>query len=136
MKIFYLVALLTFATLFSHIFPENNLVNPISKTFLPHGEQVVQKGNFTKIPNVAEYKKGDWNNLLAVLKHMTIKQALQYAKEHLEVDFFFYVKDGELVLEIGDGNYRIFQQGDAVFFKGTPWWGAVEGQADGYVRVP
>lgn len=88
---------------------------------------------FQKIPDVAHYKMADWKNVVGVKKNMTVSRAVRYAKKHPEITYFFYVKGGRMILENETG-YRRFDQGDAVFFTGTPWWGSAPDLADGYIK--
>jgi hypothetical protein len=90
---------------------------------------------FDKIENVAQYKNADWSQVIGIAKNVKLSKVAKIANEQYpETTYFFYVKGGQMVLETEDGNYRVFHHGDAVFFKGTPWWGSAPGLADGYVR--
>lgn len=90
---------------------------------------------FTKIENVAQYKNADWSQVIGIAKNVKLSKVDKIANEQYpETTYFFYVKGGQMVLETPDGSYRVFHHGDAVFFKGTPWWGSAPGLADGYVR--
>jgi hypothetical protein len=90
---------------------------------------------YDKASDVAQYKNADWSQVVGIMKETTLENALKYAQNHDEVTFFFYVKGYQMVLETENGDYRLFHQGDAVFFKGTPWWGSAPGLADGYVKI-
>ena len=87
---------------------------------------------FQRLPNVAQYKGADWQNVVAIARAVTLKEAKHIAKERSEVTYFFYTK-GTMILETPEGNVRFFSQGDAVFFTGEPWWGSAPGLADGYL---
>lgn len=86
-----------------------------------------------EIPNVAQYKLADWSGVVDVARGITVEEAKWIAHENPEITFFFYTKGYQMVLEYPEG-YRIFQQGDAVFFKGEPWWGEANDLADGYIK--
>lgn len=86
-----------------------------------------------KIPNVAQYKLADWSGVVDVARGITLEEAKWRALENPEITFFFYTTGLQMVLEYPEG-YRIFQHGDAVFFKGEPWWGEAIGLADGYIK--
>jgi hypothetical protein len=92
------------------------------------------EGMFEKIPDVAQYKNADWDNVIGIAHHVSLAEAQRMAAENPEVTFFFYMTGVSMVLEREDGTYRHFVQGDAVFFSGTPWWGSAAGYADGYVK--
>ncbi len=87
-----------------------------------------------KIDNVAQYKFGDWSGLVGISRGISRSEAMWIASQDPEITFFFYTKGGRMVLETPEGGYRIFQHGDAVFFKGEPQWGEANGLADGYVK--
>lgn len=87
-----------------------------------------------KIPDVAQYKLADWSGVVAIARGVSIQEAKWIAHENPEIDFFFYTKGCQMVLEYPEG-YRVFHEGDAVFFKGEPWWGEATDLADGYVKA-
>lgn len=89
---------------------------------------------FQKIKDVAQYKNADWSNVIGIAKHVTLDEAFRMAKENPVITFFFYMKGSQMILETTDGRYRVFHQGDAVFFSGQPWWGSAPGYADGYIK--
>jgi hypothetical protein len=90
---------------------------------------------FQKVPNVAQYKEADWSHVVGIAYGITLDEAQQIAQEDSEITFFFHTKGYQMVLEKTDGTYRVFHEGDTVFFKGSPWWGSAPGLADGYVRT-
>ncbi|MBI5274750.1 MAG: hypothetical protein HY860_06845 [Chlamydiales bacterium] len=90
---------------------------------------------FQKIVNVAQYKAADWNNVVGVAKDISLEHAYKIANDNPDIDFFFYTKGGQMVLEKENGEYRVFRHGDTVFFSGTPWWGSAPGLADGYIKA-
>lgn len=92
------------------------------------------EGSFQKVGNVAQYKFGDWSGVIGIARNVSRNEALRIANENPEITFFFYTKGARIVLETQDGDYRVFRHGDAVFFKGQPWWGEANGLADGYLR--
>ncbi len=89
---------------------------------------------FDKIPDVAQYKNADWSQVVGIARGVPLSEACRIAELNPEITFFFYTKGYQMVLETEDGDYRVFHQGDAVFFTGEPWWGSAPGLADGYVR--
>jgi|GEM_PF-3198732 len=109
--------------------PKNDITNQI-----PFYEEPINE-NFEKIDNVAQYKNADWSDVLFIKKNISRREAMQIAEDTPEVTFFFYTKGGQMVLETKNGDYRRFGHGDAVFFKGEPWWGSAKGLADGYVKT-
>lgn len=90
---------------------------------------------FEKIPDVAQYKWADWSNLVKIEKGITLEQAKAIAGSDSNINFFFYTKGGQMVLESQDwSSFKIFQHGDVAFFSGEPWWGSAPGLADGYIK--
>ena len=93
--------------------------------------------NWNCIPDVAQYKKADWSQVIGRAKNVTVSQAKEIAESNSAITYFFFVKGGQMVLENTDAEQpfaRIFQHGEAVFFSGTPWWGTAPGLADGYTK--
>lgn len=97
-------------------------------------ELTISYEGFKKVPDVAQYKEADWSNVIGVAKGVLLGEAIEIAKKHPEVTFFFHTKGCQVVLEKTDGSYRVFHEGDAVFFAGEPWWGSAPGFADGYIK--
>lgn len=100
-----------------------------------------EDANWKFLPNVAQYKAADWSTCVGIAHNVTPKEAKEIADSHAEITFFFFVKGGCMILEntqVTPQYVRVFQQGDAVFFKGDPEstavWGTAPGLADGYVR--
>lgn len=93
------------------------------------------KVNFNQIPDVAQYKWADWSNLIKIEKGITLEQAKAIASSDSNINFFFYTKGGQMVLESQDwSSFKVFQHGDVAFFSGEPWWGSAPGLADGYIK--
>jgi hypothetical protein len=90
--------------------------------------------NFECIPNVAQYKQGDWSQVVGRTNNISLWEAKRIAKSDPKITYFFYVKGYTMVLETNDRDARVFHHGDAVFFAGTPHWGTAPGLADGYVK--
>jgi hypothetical protein len=75
-------------------------------------------------PNVAMYGQADWSDMLRKGNYASPDDAMAAAIGG--ETFFFYCRG---FLDLGPG--KQFQQGDAVFFAGIPWWGSAP-QCDGY----
>lgn len=90
---------------------------------------------FQKIPNAAQYKEADWSGAIGIAHEISLNEAYKIAAENPDINFFFYMKGGQMVLEKTDGTYRMFRHGDAVFFTGEPWWGSAPGLSDGYIKT-
>lgn len=90
---------------------------------------------FKKITNVAHYKNADWSQVIGIAKGITLNEAFDIAEKNPAIAYFFHTKGYQMVLEKEDGSYRVFRQGDTVFFAGKPWWGSAPGLADGYIRA-
>jgi hypothetical protein len=95
---------------------------------------IPELSSLQKLPDVAQYKFGDWSGVVGISRGILRSEAMWIAAQNPEITFFFYTKGGQMLLETSEGNYRRFYHGDAVFFKGEPQWGEAEGLADGYVK--
>lgn len=95
----------------------------------------VKNDKWEKVPDVAQYKGADWNNVVGLSENVSLKEAMDIAESHPEITYFFIMKGNRMVLE-NKNNARIFKRGDAVFFTGEPWWGEAKGFADGYIKKP
>ena len=96
--------------------------------------EIFENQEFKKIPEVAQYKEGDWNNVKGIARNITLTQAFDIAKQNPDITFFFYTTGRQMILEKTDGTYRRFTHGDTVFFGGEPHWGSAPGLADGYIK--
>lgn len=93
---------------------------------------------WVKIDDVAQYGGADWTNVVSMVKGVTAREAQAIASNNPEITYFFYVKGYQMVLAKDDEGttlWRIFHQGDTVFFKGEPWWGSAHDLADGYMKA-
>ena len=92
---------------------------------------------FTKSPNVAQYKKANWqDSFIKIVPNSTIESAKKIAEADSEIDFFFLARQGMFLETLSNKpqyNNGRFRSGDAVFFKGKPWWGSAP-QCDGYIK--
>lgn len=89
---------------------------------------------FDYVGEVAQYKQGDWSNVIGRKNGISLEEAKNIADADPAITFFFYTKGYQMVLETTDNSARVFHHGDAVFFSGTPHWGTAPGLADGYVK--
>ncbi len=157
MKYIYLVVF-TLAAQFAHascscsaVQKEYSQTNPVREGF------VVER-------DVAQYKGSDYANVVHVERGITLEEAYDIAESNPDVDYFVYLKGGQLVLEVppevecnpendpfellsftnfryDSGKYskgycRIFRHGDVVFFKKEGiWLGSAPGYADAYFKV-
>jgi len=125
---------------------------------------LVEEVTFNRIPDVAQYKGSDYRNAVRVERGISLEEALEIAANDPEVDYFVYLKGGEMVLEFlpdqsydpandplelvtngrytfddgqpGHGYMRPFRHGDVVFFKNDgKWLGSAPGLADVYEKV-
>lgn len=107
---------------------------------------------FTRIPGKAQYGGSDYANAVRVERGITLAEALEIAANDPEIDYFFIMKDLQMVLNfvpgqvyepakdplhlVQNGNMRIFRLGDAVFFKNEgKWLGDAGPFADVYEKV-
>ncbi len=89
------------------------------------------------IPDVAEYKLADWDNVVMRVDGITAHEAKCIAESYPEIDYFFITTGCRFVLENEEAQpptYRVFNHGDTIFFSGKPWWGSAPGLADGYIK--
>lgn len=120
--------------------------------------------NFELRSDLAQYKGSDYSNAVRVERGITLDRAFEIAMADPEIDYFVYMKDYPMVLEIpqgvafdpakdplhlvtitrfiddsgrsSPGYCRIFYQGDTVFFKREGMWlAAAPGLADTYVKI-
>lgn len=90
---------------------------------------------FTRVPDVAQYGRGDWSQVVGMANDISLEKAGEIAKENPFVTYFFYMRNGRMTLPTQDTNgYYTFIKGDAVFFAGEPHWGSAKGFSDGYIR--
>jgi hypothetical protein len=99
----------------------------------------VTQVSWKKIPDVAQYKIADWKNEVKRVNGITLEEAMEIGREDISITFFFYVKGIQLYLEGKKGpngwsEKGSFQQGDAVFFSGKPWYGSSPGLSDAYEK--
>lgn len=114
-----------------------------------------ERPGFHKKPNMAQYKGSDYSNVVHVARGITLAKAFDIAEANPEIAYFFYVKGGSMALELpadvgvgadpfqllsyvgekGIGYCRLFEHGDAVFFrKEGMWLGSAPGLADVYIK--
>jgi hypothetical protein len=86
-----------------------------------------------KTPNVAQYGQADWSNFVVKASKTTAEEAMRLAFANPEVTFFFFCREF-MVLEGAAAQYGPFMPGDAVFFKGEPWYGSAP-QCDSYAKT-
>ena len=91
-------------------------------------------GRFIKIPSVAQDGDGDWSGAIGMSRGVALAEALAIARNNPAITFFFYTNAAQMVLGNPNYRYRVFHQGDAVFFSGRPQWGDAGELADGYVK--
>ncbi len=113
--------------------------------------------------DVAQYKGSDYANVVHVARRISLEKAFEIAESNPEIDYFVYMKGGQMVLEIpsgvafdyandpfglvehvpfvydsgnrGRGYCRVFRHGDTVFFKKEGMWlGSAPGLADAYFK--
>lgn len=118
---------------------------------------------FSLQANTAQYKGSDYSNAVQVERGITLDEAFDIAEAREDIDYFVYVKGGQMVLELAEeaivdaasdpfalityqryitdhgkkalGHCRIFKHGDVVFFKKEGMWlGSAPGLADTYVK--
>jgi hypothetical protein len=90
---------------------------------------------FDKVADVAQYGGGDWSKVVGIARNVSLEEAQKIASNDRKISYFFYMKGTGVTLNSVDGNRRAFRSGDAVFFSGTPQWGACNGISDGYVKT-
>lgn len=85
--------------------------------------------SWDKKPNVAEYKGASWSNMVKQVSNTTVEEAKKIADSDPQIAFFFYCNQTVYLEPKG-----IFEQGDAVFFSGKPWYGSAP-QCDAYEKT-
>lgn len=86
-----------------------------------------------KKSNVAQYGQASWDNYISESKNTTPEEAMRIAFANPEISYFFYCRE-YMVLDGPAAQYGPFEQGDAVFFKGEPWYGSAP-QCDSYEKT-
>jgi len=79
-------------------------------------------------PNLANYGGADWNNEVKRVKKISLEEAQKIGAADSQITYFFYVRES---LELGKNG--LFEQGEAVFFTGKPWYGSTT-QTDLYEK--
>lgn len=127
-------------------------------------QELVYHGEFIKEANLAQYKGSDFLNAVRVERGISVEEAFDIADIDPDVDYFFYVKGEEMILELppnvvfnpdedplglvseveyvnheGEhvkGLCRVFHKGDALFFSHEGrWLGSAPGLADVYSKA-
>ena len=122
----------------------------------------VREGFYVK-RDLAQYKGSDYTNAVRVERGISLERAFDIAESDPEIDYFVYLKGGQMILEIpqdvqynsnkdplhlvthtsyrydngnlGYGGCRIFRHGDVVFFKKEGiWLGSAPDYADTYCK--
>lgn len=108
---------------------------PCTKPWKPGKDESSSACTWIHAPDVAMYGLADWSNMVKKVSGVTVEEAKSIASKDKRITFFFYTKGGQMVLGSQDPTLlRIFRHGDAVFFKGEPWWGEAKDLADGYIK--
>jgi hypothetical protein len=135
-----LIALLVAAhsdagTLKFQVSPGKNLTEELPLLDVNQVKGNVKVKSFDKVADVAQYGGGDWSKVVGIARKVSLEEAQKIASTDRKISYFFYIKGPGVTLNSGDGNRRAFRAGDAVFFSGTPHWGACDGISDGYVKT-
>lgn len=97
--------------------------------------QIIMK--WIKVPNVAMYGKADWNSgFIKIINNTSAEAAQVIAGEDPNITFFFFARQGMYLPPLSkEPRFQNgqFSPGDAVFFKGGPWWGSAP-QCDAYEK--
>ena len=88
---------------------------------------------------MAQYGGADWRNEVRRDHDLSLEKAMSIGASDPKITFFFYMKDGPMYLEPKEGpggwtEKGMFNEGDAVFFTGKPWYGSAPGFADAYEK--
>jgi len=136
--------------------------SPVFKNSEINSNNSERKG-FILERDTAQYKGSDYANAVRIERGISLDKAFEIAESDSNIDYFVYLKGGQMVLEIpsdvqfdstkdplnlvsntkfrfdsgdfGSGNCRIFRHGDVVFFKKEgKWLGSAPGLADTYSK--
>jgi hypothetical protein len=91
--------------------------------------------NYKRLPDTAQYGDADWSNVVGIARGISLIEAKKIADNNENITSFFYIKGARMILNTKEGNYLIFNHGDAVFFSGDEWWATAPGLADAYIKV-
>ncbi len=137
-------------------------INTLSSKSIENNTAVAQP--FQRLADGAEYKGSAYANAVRVERGISLEHALEIANNDPNIEYFFYVKGGSMVLELppevdintikdplellvytsfkydngqnGRGYARVFHHGDTVFFTKAEerWLGSAPDLADVYLR--
>lgn len=86
-----------------------------------------------KHANLAQYSEANWENFISKSTNVTPQEAMRIAFANPDITFFFYCRE-PVALGGAAAQYGPFEAGDAVFFKGKPWYGSAP-QCDSYEKT-
>ena len=90
---------------------------------------------WNKRANLAQYESGNWSNFVKKVATGTAEEAMRVAFANPDITFFFFCRQGIGLNKPPAAQYGPFNAGDAVFFKGQPWYGNAL-QCDSYEKTP
>ena len=90
---------------------------------------------WNKRANLAQYESGNWSNFVKKVATGTAEEAMRVAFVNPDITFFFFCRQGISLDKPPAAQYGPFNAGDAVFFKGQPWYGNAL-QCDSYEKTP
>lgn len=86
-----------------------------------------------EVRNVAQFKGADWSNFIRKEPRCTPERAKRIALRNPDITFFFFCREAMILEGPVHAKYGPFNPGDAVFFKGKPWYGSAP-QCDAYEK--
>lgn len=90
--------------------------------------------HYTPIPNTAQYKWSNWEGRRATNSGSTLVAAKTYAESDPSISYFFHMKRGMVLEQLGGQPSKYFRSGDAVFFSGEHLWlGSAPEMSDTYL---
>jgi len=88
---------------------------------------------WSKTANVAMYKGANWDSYVKTVSGCSPQQAQRIALLDPDISFFFFCRDYMVLENPAWPASRVFNSGDAVFFRGAPWYGSAP-QCDSYQK--
>ncbi len=86
-----------------------------------------------KTANVAMYKGANWDSYIKTVPKCSPQQARRIALLDPNISFFFFCREYMVLENPAWPASRVFNSGDAVFFRGAPWYGSAP-QCDAYQK--
>lgn len=89
---------------------------------------------WNKSPNLGMYEGANWDGYVKTVPNSSPEQARRVAMLDPTITFFFFFREYMVLTNPQWPSSKVFKSGDAVFFKGEPWFGSAT-QCDAYQKA-